>query len=305
MIESMLGLEWVYKHKLQAFINAYYLGVSGDWVIRPSSIGTGPGSAAMMEYFGAMALFGLSVGARKWQHRAVCLCGAAIALGGVLLSAVRVVWLQTVLGAAAFVMLGGRLRIRRAVFLAIPAMVAVALSLFFSRGEINARFQTLETPVGTYLTEPSAAQRYYGLLLLPRVIADYPLGAGIGWNAPRQDIIAQYYGEEMVLHSGVHNYLSVLALEVGLPGLVVFVLLSLAVAAHGLRQLLREGRRGRRPLYAAYYALFVSLMLSFLIGGGVIGWPGEYYWIFGAVVLRLGQLQSDVVLPAHQAASAP
>jgi hypothetical protein len=185
----------------------------------------------------------------------------------------------------------------------VPAGVAVLLSLFFSRGEIAARFQTVETPVGTYLTEPSAAQRYSGLLALPRVVAEFPLGAGVGWNAPRQDLLVPYRGQEMIEYTGIHNYLSVLALEVGVLGLLVFLLFSLGISLRGLGALLRERNAERRPLFAAYYTLFVSLLLSFLVGGGLVGWPGEYYWIFAAIIMRLGQLKSEGLLPAQVALS--
>jgi len=293
MAESMLGIEWVYRHKLQVFTSAIYLGISGDWVIRPSSITAGPGAAAMIEYFGAITLVGLAVTSSRWLQRAVYLTGAGIALGGVLLSAVRVVWLQAALAIVAFGFLGGALKFRRAVYLAISGTVAVGLSLFFSRGEINARFQTVETPVGTYLSEPSASQRYSGLMMLPRIIADFPLGAGPGWNAPRQDLLVPYRGQEMIEHSGVHNYLSVLALEVGVPGLIVFLVFSVAISQRGLRRLIRIGNAQRRPLLAVYYALFLSILISFLVGGAIIGWPGEYYWIFAAITIRMGQLSLE------------
>ncbi len=305
MIESMLGLEWVYRHKLQVFINATYLGVSGDWVIRPSSIGTGPGSAAMMECFGAIALLGLAARDRRWLRRIVYLCGAGLALGGVLLSAVRVAWVHAVVAAAAFALLGGPLRFRRAISVSVPAGIAVVLSLLFSQGEINARFQTLETPLGTYLTEPSASQRYFALKLLPRVISDFPLGAGPGWNVPRQDLLAPYRGEEIIAYYGIHNYLSILALEVGVLGLLVFLIFSVRVSQRGLRTLLREENPGRRALYAAYYALFVSILLSLLVGGGLVGWPAEYYWIFAAIVMRFDHLRPAALPPAPARRLAP
>lgn len=299
MVESLLGLEWVYRHNLQVFVEPVYVGTSGNWVIRPSSIANGPGSAAMMEYFGAVALFGLAVRERMWLRGTALLCGAGLALAGVLLSAVRIVWLQAAVAVMAFALLGGRFRIRRAVFVLLPAGIAVVLSLVFSRGEIAGRFQTVEKPTETYITDPSAAQRYSGLLALPRVIAEFPLGAGVGWNAPRQDLLVPYRGEEMNEYTGIHNYLSVLALEVGVLGLLVFLLFSLGISVRGLGALLREGNARRRPLYTTYYALFVSLLLSFVVGGGLVGWPGEYYWIFAAIMVRSSRLEPEPVAAAR------
>jgi O-antigen ligase/polysaccharide polymerase Wzy-like membrane protein len=286
MIESILGREWIYEHKLQAFVNATYLGVSGDWVIRPSSIGAGPGAAAMMEYFGAMALVGFAVRDISWARRAVLLCGTGLALAGVLLAATRIVWLQAAIATAMFALLGGPRRVTRATFIAVPAAIAIATSVLFSRGEINARFQTVETPLGTYRTE-----RYGALQLLPRVISDYPLGAGVGWNAPRRDLLAPFYEEETIEYSGVHNYLSILALEMGLLGLLLFLIFSIGVSLRGLRALYQQRDTGRRALFAVYCAIFLSILLSFLAGGGIIGWPGEYYWIFAAIIVRLASLK--------------
>jgi len=305
MIESVLGLDWVYRNNVRTFINAVYVGASGAWVIRPSSIGTGPGSAAMMEYMGAIALFGLAFTHTRARWRILDLCGAGLALGGVLLSASRVFWLQAAVGIVVFAVVGGHGLLRRATYILVPAGAAVGLSVLFSRGEISARFQTFETPLVTYLTEPSASQRYYGLVALPRVVSDFPLGAGVGWNAPRQDLLAPYYGEDMIAYAGVHNYLSILALEVGVLGLVVFLTFSLGVSLRGLRAL-RLGTNSRRHLlFAAYYAIFVSILLTFLVGGGIIGWPGEYYWIFAAIIIRVGQLKSEGLLPAQVAQSDP
>lgn len=303
MVESLLGLEWVYRHRLQVFVEPIYLGASGNWVIRPSSIANGPGSAAMVEYFGAIALFGLAVREKMWLRRMALLGATGLALAGVLLSAVRIVWVQAAVAIVAFVLLAGRLPIRRAAFVLVPAGVAVVLSLFFSRGEIAARFQTVETPADTYITDPSAAQRYSGLLALPRVVAEFPLGAGVGWNAPRQDLLVPYRGQEMLEFAGIHNYLSVLAMEVGVLGLLVLLLFSLGISYRGLVALLQQRNSERQSLQAAYYALFVSLLLSFLVGGGLVGWPGEYYWIFAAIIIRLGQLKSEGLFSTQVARS--
>ena len=304
MIESTLGLDWIYRHKVQVFISAIYMGASGDWVIRPSSITTGPGAAAMIGYFGAIGLLGLAVASREWLRRTSYVSAAGIALGGVLLSAVRLVWLQAAIAMTVFGLLGGALKFRRAKYLAIPGAVAIALSLLFSRGEIRARFQTVESPLDTYLNESSASQRYAGLMVLPRIIADFPLGAGPGWNAPRQDLLAPYRGQEVIEHSGVHNFLSLLALEVGLPGLVLFLLFSLRTSLWGLRRLIQRDDRQGRSLYTAYYALFMSMVISFLVGGGIQGWPGEYYWLFAAIVMRLGQRKPESIRSGSPAGGA-
>jgi hypothetical protein len=294
MIESSLGLEWVYAHDLEVFINPAYLGASGKWVIRPSSIGNGPGSAAMMEYIGAIALFGLAVCDSRWGRRMAYLSGAGLALGGVLLGATRTIWLQAALAVAIFALLSGPRRLSRALYILVPATMAVVLSLFFSRGEINARFQTVETPLDAY-----RAQRYGALELLPQVVADFPLGAGVGWNAPRRDLFAPSHIEETTQYSGVHNYLSNLALEVGILGLLVFLAFSVGVSLWGFRALAREKGARRRALLAACNAVFVSMLLSFLAGGAIAGWPGEYYWIFAAVMVRSSRVDQEPAAAAQ------
>ena len=296
MIESSLGIEWVYAHKLEVFINASYVGASGQWVIRPSSIGNGPGSAAMMEYIGAMALLGFATGDPRWSRRMAYFFAAGLALGGVLLGATRIIWLQAALAIGIFALVAGPRRFKRATYILVPAGMAVGLSLLFSKGEINSRFETVETPLGTY-----RAERYGALQLLPRVVADFPLGAGVGWNAPRRDLFAPSYLDEATQYSGVHNYFSNLALEVGIPGLMVFLLFSLGVSMWGLRRLGRERVAGRRALLGACYAVFVSILLSFLAGGAISGWPGEYYWIFAAIVVRTGRLEPVVQPPSGEA----
>jgi hypothetical protein len=284
MAESSLGLEWVYENKVQVMINATYMGISGNWVLRPSSIGNGPGSAAMMEFIGAGLLLGLAAIEKRKVYRYLLLAGAALALGGILLAATRIIWVQTAIAAAAFVLLIGRRRIRWGISILVLVALAWQLSLFFSGKEIVARFQTLQTPTETYRNE-----RLGSLLLLPEVISKYPLGAGVGWNVPRKDLVEGSYAGEQVQFLGVHNYFSILALEVGVLGLLIFAIFSLGVLLFGLQSIKCERDEDRRALLTACYAAFSGIALSFPFGGGIIGWPGEYYWILAAIVLRLGQ----------------
>lgn len=291
MVEAWLGVEWVYENKVQVMINATYLGVSGNWVIRPSSIGTGPGSAAMMEFIGAGLLLGLASLERRGPRQILLLSGAALTLGGILLAATRIIWLMTAIAAVTFVLLLGRRRIRWGVSVVLLVAVAWQLSLFFSGGEIIARFQTLKTPFETYRT-----QRFGALQVLPEVISDYPFGAGVGWNVPRRDLVEHFYLGESVQHVGVHNYFSVLALEVGIVGLLLFLAFSAGVLLRGLLAVHRTKNEARRSLLVACYAIFAGIVLSFPFGGGIIGWPGEYYWILAAMVLRLGRQPVEVRL---------
>ena len=291
MVEAWLGVEWVYENKVQVMINATYLGVSGNWVIRPSSIGTGPGSAAMMEFIGAGLLLGLASLERRGPRQILLLSGAALTLGGILLAATRIIWLMTAIAAVTFVLLLGRRRIRWGVSVVLLVAVAWQLSLFFSGGEIIARFQTLKTPFETYRT-----QRFGALQVLPEVISDYPFGAGVGWNVPRRDLVEHFYLGESVQHVGVHNYFSVLALEVGIVGLLLFLAFSAGVLLRGLLAVHRTKNEARRSLLVACYAIFAGIALSFPFGGGIIGWPGEYYWILAAMVLRLGRQPVEVRL---------
>jgi len=291
MVEAWLGVEWVYENKVQVMINATYLGVSGNWVIRPSSIGTGPGSAAMMEFIGAGLLLGLASLERRGPRQILLLSGAALTLGGILLAATRIIWLMTAIAAVTFVLLLGRRRIRWGVSVVLLVAVAWQLSLFFSGGEIIARFQTLKTPFETYRT-----QRFGALQVLPEVISDYPFGAGVGWNVPRRDLVEHFYLGESVQHVGVHNYFSVLALEVGIVGLLLFLAFSAGVLLRGLLAVHRTKNEARRSLLVACYAIFAGIVLSFPFGGGIIGWPGEYYWILAAMVLQLGRQPVEVRL---------
>jgi len=287
IVESSLGLEWVYEHQVQVMIKAEYLGASGDWVVRPSSIGNGPGSAAMLEFIGAAFLLGLAVGERRLAFRLLLLGGAALAFGGIILSAVRIIWLQMALAAAIFVLLLGRRMIVWGLGVGVLVGSGILLGIYFSSGEITARFQTLETPVETVRVE-----RWGAFQVLPQIISDYPYGAGVGWNVPRQDLLGSFYPEEMILYWGVHNYLSILALEVGAAGLFLFLAFSLGVLARGLKAVRRERNVARLALLAACYSVFAGIALSFFSGGAIIGWPGEYYWILAGIIMRVAQVDT-------------
>ena len=300
MVESTLGLEWVNEQQVQVMIKATYWGTSGNWVIRPSSIGNGPGSAAMMEFIGAALLLGLAAGERRVPLRALLLGGAALAFGGIILSAVRIIWLMAMLAVAIFVLLLGRRMIVWGVTLGVLVGAGILLGVYFSSGEIVARFQTLETPVETVRVE-----RFGAFQVLPQVISDYPYGAGVGWNVPRMDLLESFYPDEMILYFGIHNYLCILALEVGAAGLFLFLTFSAIVLAKGLRAVRRERNAGQRVLLASFYSVFAAISLSFFVGGAIIGWPGEYYWIFAGIIVRFAQANTrtrhrlGVVVPAR------
>ncbi|MBI4219010.1 MAG: O-antigen ligase family protein [Chloroflexi bacterium] len=298
--ESLLGLQWVYQNELQVAITANYFGASGDLVIRPSSIGNGPGSAAMMQFIGGGFLLGLGALQRRFSRKVFYLLGAAAALTGIFLAATRIIWLMTAISASAFVLLVGRAKLRWGLAVGGVVGVAILLSVVFSSGEIVARFQTLETPVETYRTE-----RYSALEILPEIIATFPLGAGVGWNVPRQlEILRGFYASEAILFSGVHNYLSILTLETGVLGLVLFVGFTVAVLVSGFLTVHRERDEECRALLVGCYAIFAGIALSFPFGGGLIGWPGEYFWVTAAVVMRLGIASRGVAAPATATAVA-
>lgn len=233
-------------------------------------------------------MLGLAVGERRLPVRLLLLGGAALAFGGIVLSAVRIIWLQMALAAAIFVLLLGRRMITWGLGVGILVATGIFLGTYFSSGEITARFQTLETPVETVRVE-----RWGSFQLLPQIVSDYPYGAGIGWNVPRQDLLGSFYPEEMILYFGVHNYLSILALEVGAAGLFLFLAFSAGVLAKGLRAVRREQNIRRHALLAASYSVFAAIALSFFTGGAIIGWPGEYYWILAGIIVRLAQANTE------------
>jgi hypothetical protein len=280
VVEARLGIDWVYEHRLQVMTTANYLGASGDYVLRPSSIGNGPGSAAMMEMIGGVLLLGLAVGERALGLRLAYLAGATLGFGAIILSAVRIIWLQMGLAVGVFALMLGRRAIAWSVTLPLLVGAGIGLGVLFSDGEIVARFETLETPVETIRTE-----RFDSFLILPDVVAAFPYGAGVGWNVPRHDLVGGFDPEEAVLYFGVHNYLCILALEVGVVGLALFVLFSLRLLLRGLR-VVAAMADDLRALFAGGYALFAAIALSFATGGAIIGWPGEYYWVLAALVAR-------------------
>jgi O-antigen ligase len=118
---------------------------------------------------------------------------------------------------------------------------------------------------------------------------------------PRKDLVEGSYAGEQVQFIGVHNYLSILALEVGFPGLMLFTIFSLRVLAFGLRAIRGEASEDRRALISACYAVLAGIIFSFPFGGAIIGWPGEYFWILAAIIMRLGAERMDLRKPGEAA----
>jgi hypothetical protein len=284
--ETQVGSEWIDANNLKVAIDASYMGASGEWALRPSSIGNGPGSTAIIEVIGTGFLFGLSAFDRRRPVRLLCLAGAALGITGVLLAATRVVWVMAAVGSGVAIVLIGRRRVAWAVAASLVLAVSIYLAIVFSSGEIVARYQTLETPVQTFQTE-----RGYALAMLPEMLMTYPLGAGIGWHVPRQlGALSDFYAGAQIDHIGLHNYLSILAVEVGIAGLTLFILFTVAVLVIGLSPALSLRSDDRRwILLVSAYAVFAGYALSLLVGSGLIGWPGEYYWLLAGIVVGLAR----------------
>jgi hypothetical protein len=280
--EVQMGRDWVEENGLQVAVDASYLGTSGEYVLRPSSIGNGPGSAAMMEFIGVAFLLGLAAIERTPVRRLAWFLGAMLGVTGILLAATRIIWIMMGIAAGVAVLLMGRRKLGWALSVVVFGAAAIYLSVLFSSGEIIARYQTLETPTETYQVE-----RGYALLLVPEILGIYPLGAGIGWHVPRQfDFLGGFYSGPTAEHVGIHNYFGILAIELGIPGLAVFLLFTIVVLVIGLRGTFREANERRWILFVSCYSVFAAIAVSFPFGGALIGWPGEYYWLVAGMIIR-------------------
>jgi len=258
-----------------------YTDNEGTERVRPPALGSDLGFGG---FLGVLALPGLLalLGARGMRRQpwVVLLClGALLAIAtslqreavlGAVIAAIALVTLSASAGRRATNVLAGLLVIATLGFVLASALAPHAGEGVFSRYESITPDKAANT---------SVEYRQATLAQIPAVVEKYPLGAGLavagagrsfgGTNPPIID------GHTASAESQ-YNYVT---LELGLPGLILWVALSVTLIALAVTGLRRIGDLELRLFLAGVFATVIAFTIMGFVGPTMSNLPfGPYFW---------------------------
>jgi hypothetical protein len=273
--EQLIGPETLMR-AYPTYVHLVFFERSGGVVYRPSSL------SAYLEIFGIAAMLGL-LADRRWRLMFVVAGILACAIANVL-HAVRIVWMT---GIAIFGLLSIFNRRRRLLSVALIAgsvALAVNIGLSATEGQISQSLRSAASPIATF-----EQTRLWGLLALPTIVANFPLGIGVGESSPG----VRFLDAGDVINFGAHNYLTELAGQMSLLGPILLVMFSAGVLLTGARFIWRAKPGEWRTQVATGLSIVGALAASFLVGGGLGSYPvSDYFWLMAGATMGLVYSQS-------------
>jgi len=263
----------------------------------------------------ALALVGLRT--RHWRYALAAIPLSVGVFIAVATSQARVAVIGAGLGILTFLLLAAFARRSMTAVMSVLAVAAiafvVAVQLFENADEgLFERYKQINiTPSG--LVTETISYREDTFELLPKYMADYPLGAGLGSQGPAS---TQPGGGPNTRRLAGETQPSFLLLELGIPGLVVFLGFAGVVLARSLIAIPRLEDPETRILLSALVAGMIALLASGMVGAITTAPPGAPFFWFAAGTLtywatraaardrhglspsRLGPLPHDHDLPA-------
>jgi hypothetical protein len=261
--------------------------VEGEAHIRPPGLASdagGGGGLGVLALPGLLAM--LSVGGlrKKWPV-ALCFAGAALGIASAG-SRSSVAVAVGALVAYALLSLIAHLRVTRLILtllIAVGLIIAAGDYLIAENGpSVVKRQETLTST--TEIENSGGRQKLNHLEALPRVVTGAPLGSGLGTTAAA----AGFGGKQKVIIEGRgasgEASLNLLAIEVGVPGLLLWVGLSLNVIWLVLTRVRNIEDPELRTYLVAIGSSFIAHTASGLIGPSIVSVGGVFQWFAAGIV---------------------
>jgi hypothetical protein len=252
------------------------VGADGKQIVRPPALGGDMGFAGaigMIALPGGLAL--LLRRRRSLQERAVIGTLVVFTTLGVLTSQSRASIISAVVGLLAFgAVLAASRDGRRVVtgMAVVGAIVALAVSML-SGGALS-RYSSIAP---SHLANTVSSSRADTFSLIPTYITAFPFGAGIGSSGPAW----KQYGAADNTISG-ESQITFLIGEVGIPGLLLFVLFQARVLGGAVRRVRKIEDSEIRLLLAALIAALFALVANWYVGINTVSPPNAPF-MWGAI----------------------
>jgi hypothetical protein len=245
-----------------------------------SGFGGGVGVLALPGLLAVLAVGGMR---RRWLLVLLCL-GALL---GIATSASRtsvIIAVVALLSFGGLSLSAGRRAIRPLAALAAAVALAFAVGAVLVATEGGGVFARYESLVSSQAHGPGNDSKERDLAQIPRYLASAPFGVGLGTYGSA----AGFGGRERVTIEGKgvtgESAYNLLALELGLPGLLLWVGLSLSVIGLAVRGLARVRDIELRVYLAAAFAVFIAFTVQGLSGPTLAVTPaGAYLWFAAGI----------------------
>jgi hypothetical protein len=255
----------------------------GKATVRPFGLGSDAGAGAV---FGALALPAviallLTSRGRRRLSVGVLSVGVAVAIatsgsrGALILAFVSLVWFGVVAAAS------------KNALRAIVGLSVMTILVYFAFTQLagnNAATQRSRTIVSSSAVSTYRTERGQSLANFDDYVRKYPLGVGVGHGGPA----ASYGGSDPLPARQKLDYeagWNFFVLEVGLFGLVVYVLLNLRLCALAIRRIRRMPDNATRLYLAALAGPIMGLFLQNFSGASSVSVPGApYLWLVAGVL---------------------
>jgi hypothetical protein len=272
-----------------------FVDAAGQSLVRPPALGSDEGFGGVvagMALPGALAL--AAAGGRYRRYLPLISVGVLLTVVGLATSQSRSAVVSGVIAVLAFLLLSATSR-RGLTVITVAALLSVVGYLGVTTvfpGVISApnRYSSI-APTKVIATTVSYRQRT--LALIPSYLVDYPLGDGIGNNGPAG---ASAVGGRTTIHLDAESEPTFLIAELGIPGLFVFLALTLYAIRMGVELRIVADRRLQLAL-AAITAVSIAMFSTWVVGVDSANSPGSpFIWLsLGTLVywyeaLRRGSL---------------
>lgn len=264
-----------------ALASRTFADTTGVLHIRPPALGSDFGFGGAVGILAAPAVIALgSAWHRSRRAFVVAVIGAPFVVLAVVTSQARAAVVASVVAVIAYLFLTattkkGAQTITTAAVLGAVAYAALP-AVFPSAASAPNRYASI-APTKVISTE--VAYRSGTLALVPRYMLEYPLGAGIGENGPAA---ASTVGGSVLAYSqNAESEFNFLALEVGIPGLLLLTGLTATVIGLGIR-LRRIADTSLQRSLMAVVAATVGIGATWFVGIATASTPSSPFFWFSA-----------------------
>jgi hypothetical protein len=258
-----------------------YADNEGTERVRPPALGSDLGFGGIVGVLalpGLLALLGMKQLRRQWLVVLLTL-GALLAVAT---SLQRVAVLGAVIAAIALAVLSasaGRRATKVLAGLLVITAVAFALSAVLAPSAGKGVFSRYESITPDKAASTSVSYRQDTLAQIPSIIHKYPFGAGLAVAGAGKSFGGQSPATIDGHSASAESQYNYVTLELGLPGLLLWVALSVTIIALAVRGLRRVADVDLRLCLAGIFAAVIAFSIMGFAGPTMSNLPfGPYFW---------------------------
>lgn len=254
--------------------------------VRPPALGSEEGfggSVGVLALPGLLALIASGRLRRRWVAPLLC-AGAVLAIATSLQRTQVLGAVAIVVCFALFSLRGDGRATRSLAALLAVSMLALAVGLGLSSAEGGGVFSRYLSITPSKVGSTVVNYRERTLLQIPKDITNAPFGVGLATVGAAAGFGESAHAEIEGQGASAESQYNYLTLELGLPGLLLWIALSVQLIVLGVRKLWSESDRELRLDLAVVLATIIAFALIGLAGPTTSGLPfGPYFWFAAGI----------------------